>query len=106
MFHWLTLCAHASPPAIVEVATLRHGNTELVRHHEGTADIMAMAMNGDPVVGEYVEAGGLRDVGASRVCGDDFEGEWHKDGEVLVFGGVGPDGRRRRWARLGGRAHI
>jgi hypothetical protein len=51
--------------------------------HEGYADYVAMAMNDDPVIGEYVGGpGGLRDQGTPLDCATTLIGEVHEDGRV------------------------
>ena len=59
--------------------------------HEGAADVFAIALTGDPTVGEHAGAafgkGAIRDVERPRVCPDHLRGEVHHDGEVLgAFG--------------------
>ena len=56
--------------------------------NEGLADAVAMALTGDPQVGEYAGTAfeaqdGVRNLDADRRCPDDLYGEVHVDGEIL-----------------------
>jgi hypothetical protein len=55
--------------------------------NEGTADIFAMVLTGDPDVGEYAGSAfgrdAIRALAAPRTCPAGLEGEVHRDGEVL-----------------------
>jgi len=60
--------------------------------NEGTADLFALVLSGDPKLGEYAGAGGLgqsaiRDLEEDRHCPTDLYGESHRDGEI--FGAFG-----------------
>jgi hypothetical protein len=50
--------------------------------NEGTADVFAMVRHPDPIVGEYVRAGGIRDLEEDRACPTALYGESHRDGET------------------------
>ncbi len=56
--------------------------------NEGSADAMALALTGDPQLGEYAGAGfgpgnsAIRDLEADRHCPTDLYGQSHTDGEV------------------------
>lgn len=62
--------------------------------NEGTADLIAMVLTGDPELGEYAAngfglglQGSIRNLEADRHCPTDLYGESHRDGEV--FGAFG-----------------
>ncbi len=55
--------------------------------NEGSADVFAMLLTGDPLMGEYAGRSGggtdpIRDLDADRRCPDDLYGEVHADGEI------------------------
>ena len=55
--------------------------------NEGAADVFAMVLTGDPLVGEHAGVGSsdgaIRDLAALRRCPDDLRGEVHYDGEIF-----------------------
>lgn len=55
--------------------------------NEGYADILAMALTGDPFTGEYAGSAlgreAVRVLEEDRRCPDDLQGEVHADGEIL-----------------------
>lgn len=55
--------------------------------NEGSADLFAIAITGDPLLGEYAGSsalgdGAIRDLEADRHCPTDIYGESHRDGEL------------------------
>jgi MYXO-CTERM domain-containing protein len=52
--------------------------------NEGFADLMSCAFSRDPVVGEYMQSGGLRTLSGPSSCPGGLSGESHADG--LVWG--------------------
>jgi hypothetical protein len=57
--------------------------------NEGTADIFAMALNGDPLLAEYLGQSerwdtAIRDLEADRRCPEDLQSEVHRNGEILA----------------------
>jgi len=57
--------------------------------NEGTADIFAMALNGDPLLAEYLGQSerwdtAIRDLEADRRCPDDLQSQVHRSGEILA----------------------
>jgi Zn-dependent metalloprotease len=55
--------------------------------NEGTADVFALVLTGDPRMGDYAGSGfgldAIRDLEEDRLCPDDLYGESHADGEVF-----------------------
>lgn len=56
--------------------------------NEGTADVFALVLTGDPAMGEYMGdawglGGAVRDLEEDRHCPTDLYGETHADGEIL-----------------------
>jgi MYXO-CTERM domain-containing protein len=55
--------------------------------NEGTADLFALILTGDPLMGEYAGSGfgsdAIRDLEEDRHCPTDLYGEVHDDGEVF-----------------------
>ena len=56
--------------------------------NEGTADVFAMALNGDPLLAEYLGQSerwdrAIRDLEPDRRCPDDLQSEVHRSGEIV-----------------------